>query len=182
MAVLDRRIQFDAYVEMLFSPAGKIQTNEILRLALEQSKYIDYLRQWEKSVGQQDLIILLFEEMKADPLPFMKGVASTLGIDEAFYEQYTFPVSNESFSIRSQIVHRWIRKMKRRIPVALRRFATAVKTSYYHLNTFKENKTLTEAERSALDKLDQYFIPFNEELERAYRLNLKYWCPRSSAL
>ena len=179
-AVLDRRIQFDAYVSMLFSSVGSIQTNEILRLALEHSKYINYLRRWEKSVGKQNLIILLFEEMKADPLPFMRNVASMLGINDAFYEIYTFPVSNETFLVRSQFIHRWIRRTKRKIPAAVKRLAGTVRRSYYHLNTLKENKMLTDTELSALDELDRYFIPYNQELERAYHLNLKYWSPKAS--
>ena len=74
--------------------------------ALCQGRYSTYLERYFEVFGASSIQILFYEELRRDPFSFMVEICRSVGIDETYFQGYTFEVANKSPLVRSQWLHR----------------------------------------------------------------------------
>ncbi|MFB6258372.1 MAG: sulfotransferase [Flavobacteriales bacterium] len=131
---------------------------------VEQSRYSKYLGQWKEDIGEDQLKVYLFEEMKTDPQGFMKGLSKDIGIDPSFYETYDPAQRNTSKKVRSKWLHRLGERIQPLIPTKVQEKLLPL---YLKLNTgslppvsekeLKEKERLREKFEEELKELKELF-------------------------
>jgi hypothetical protein len=72
---------------------------------LEQGRYSIYIKRYYDVLNSNDIKIVFYEDLKSRPLEFMYEICKFIDIDNEFYTNYKFYVSNKSLTMRSNKVH-----------------------------------------------------------------------------
>ena len=94
---------FAQFIVMLRQQDPKLPPG--LRYSIPFSDYDRYIRRFESSLGRDRILILLFEDLIADPEMFMSTFANRIGIDDSHYSGYRPQRTNESVAFRNQGLH-----------------------------------------------------------------------------
>jgi hypothetical protein len=180
LANVKRDVSFARFVELLKKETGNEAFGElagasayVLGNDIRYSRYVEYLAFWVERFGRERVHILLFEDMKADPPAFMQDLARRFRVDPAFYDDYDFPLRNETFKVRYQKLHRGARKLNELVPtVGLK---GALKRVYLKAQAGKSNGHKTPEDMRALAQLEREFRPFNQRLADEFGLDLSAW-------
>ena len=143
----------------------------VLDNLLVHSRYYDYLARWAERFPPNRINILIFEQMIAEPRATLRSLASDLGIDPDFYNQFDFPKENRTLTIKNSWIHRNIRKVYPYLPASPLR--SALKSFYLKAQT--KNTSPPTPEPESMRRLDDYFVPYNRQLAQAFDLNLDCW-------
>ena len=147
------RMSFDDYVA-LQKETGDSFPNRYPRQAfgaLRQGRYSTYLQRYFEVFGRSSVQVLFYEELRRDPFSFMVKICRSLGIDETYFQGYTFKVVNKGVKVRSQWLFRAYMEANlklngpaRRTPKplrrVLRRIQRGVHAAYGKLNVTKERR------------------------------------------
>jgi hypothetical protein len=102
------RMTFDDYVA-LQKEIGDSFPNRYPRQAfgaLRQGRYSTYLERYFEVFGALSIQVLFYEELRRDPFSFMVKICRSVGIDETYFQGYTFKVANKGWHVRSQWLNR----------------------------------------------------------------------------
>lgn len=100
--MIDPKITADEYVQrQLDCEAPRIQC----WLAVEQGRYAHYLNEWFAHFRSEDIKLIFFEELTADPLQQMKSLAEFIGIHPEYYNGFDFKLYNQTVSVRFPKLH-----------------------------------------------------------------------------
>ena len=145
--------------------------NTLARDALRNAVYADWLRPWRDALGPGRMRVMLFEDLLRDKRAFMAGVAGWCGLDPAFYDDYAFPASNESYAVVNRRLQAVNIALRGRLPKGpLYRAARAV---YRRINT--RRPVADEGDAGAMAALRAEFAPANAVLAREFGLDLSAW-------
>jgi len=117
--------------------------------ALREGRYSTYLGRYFEVFGASSIQVLFYEELRRDPFSFMVKICRSVGIDETYFQGYTFKVVNKSPQVRSQWLHKayfeanlMLNGPARRTPKPLRqllrRIQRGVHAAYEKLNFTRE--------------------------------------------
>jgi Sulfotransferase domain len=147
------RMTFDDYVALQKEIGDSFQNRYPHQAfgALRQGRYSTYLERYFEVFGASSIQVLFYEELRRDPFSFMVKICRSVGIDETYFQGYTFKVANKGWQVRSQRLHRAYyeanRKLggpARRTPKPLRRLLRqiqrGVQAAYGKLNVTTEKK------------------------------------------
>lgn len=123
----------------------------MMRDAIDHCRYATHLRDWIDALGRDRVRVLVFEDLVRRPHAALADLCDWLDLPAGVYDGYTFPAANESYRVRSRLVHRVVRRVKLRLPDRLRRRA---KSCYINLNTRVGKEAVTEADRAALARIE----------------------------
>lgn len=130
--------------------------------------YIQYIRRYLELFPPENLLVLLFEDLRSDPQAFYRRIFSFLNVDESF----TTPLMTESFNpaaVWQNPVYRWYFKKASRarlLPARLRRLA------YWGQRTpWKYPPMPAELRR----KLVEFYRPWNAQLGQFLGRDLLGW-------
>ena len=144
----------------------------VLLRDLEYSDYHRWLEPWHRGLGDR-LRLLVFERLSAEPKT-VTTLASELGLDPTFYDDYDFPRLNRTFRARSPWLHRWARALRPRVP---RHPATLALYRFYL--RFQKRRRAPEPRPAEdlewLARLDQRFLEANQRLAETFDLDLDPW-------
>lgn len=180
ISILPLKMKFKEFVEEIQKqgpngePGGVLSNRHIVAHSIQHSKYADYLKLWFQRLDPKRISIWRFEDIVNDPHSFMKKFATHIGVEKSFYNDFSFPISNESFSVINQEFNRVLRFMRPLVPSIFqgsqsrRIYRAIVKRSDSTLSC-KENFTPT------LEKLDKFFEFDNERLETLTGLDFSSW-------
>ena len=73
--------------------------------AQEQGRYAYYIQKFLEYFPKPQVHVLFFEELKNDPAKALKEIANVSGIDPSFYDEYEFPVVNETQNLKNPGLH-----------------------------------------------------------------------------
>ncbi|MGF1455466.1 MAG: sulfotransferase domain-containing protein [Alphaproteobacteria bacterium] len=154
VGVLPPNITFAEFVsEMEKGPASDvIGKHPMMCNGLQHSRYAEYLRDWMTAMGRDRLAVLIFEELIADPRSNLIRLANMLGIDPGFYDRYTFPKENESYSVSNRPAHRLARRMKGTVPSFVRK---SLKPAYLLINTKRSKPAKTSDDLATMAYVDE---------------------------
>jgi hypothetical protein len=183
LANLRRDISFSEFVRLVRLDSGGAIIKEyagesayVLSNDLKYSRYVEYVSLWRERVGSERVEVMLFEEMKENPLAFMKKLAARLGIDSSFYDDYGFPVRNETLSLKYLPLHRRVRKLNGLLPQGgLKSLLKGVYLKAQAVRSGRAPSGKTREDREALAELEQEFRPFNQRLANEFGLDLSAW-------
>ena len=159
---LPETLSFDAYVELLFSPAE--QEEQYLQ-TLQQGCYTIYLEPYFNRFGPERIHILFYEELAAQPSNVMADLCDFAVIDANFYHDYAFKVTNRSENMRNSELHRKYRDFRFRlrqwthnkpiIHTPLRTIRKTIEPLYLRLNT-QPNQKIQISEETQHRLIDYY--------------------------
>jgi len=181
LANIDKNLSFFQFVHAITSDSAELLRdkffgvgNDVLPLkAIKYSQYIDYIPAWVSRFGMEHVHIFLFENMKKDPRTFMKELSQSIGIEPDVYQNYNFQPENESFSIKNHLLHRYATRVEQMIPQG--KFKEFSKRLYLDLQTDTRRVQITPEDRAALLVLDDYFMPFNQQLACDFNIDISTW-------
>lgn len=110
---LDHAVSFEAWIRQQLSDPRPVDQRPYRLQAVEHCRYSVYVEEFLRVLGRERVLILWFDELKRDPLAVMQRVCSFIGINPAVYEDYTFPMQNESMRIRRPRAFSAYRKLHR---------------------------------------------------------------------
>ena len=171
MSVIDSQMTFNEFVEAIDSQAGIVGSNTVLSKAIDHSSYVDYLVRWRDTVGSENIAVYLFEDLVRDPCETMKQVAGFLGIDASFYDVFDFTVSNRSFNVRWQWLHKMKKNMSRTLPKG--RYRNLISRLYRRLNL---TASVSRGDEEAmLASLHARLEHANRRLADEFRIDVSAW-------
>lgn len=181
LGAIHRELTFATYVEWLL--AGEIERARpyyrsassywIAARELELSRYVEWLDKWQKAVGSDRLEVMLFDGLKVEPRQIVGRIAERLKIDVGFYEDYDFTTRNQTVTIRNQRLHLLARIVGSRLPASL--IKRSMKDAYYGLQLNSAPSGVQSDDQNALQRLDEYFQPWNRALAERFKLDLSVW-------
>lgn len=74
--------------------------------ALSHGRYSLYLKPFLDLFGRSMIHVAFYEELRRDPRAFMCSICQWAGIDETYFQDYSFEVKNKGFKARSPWIHR----------------------------------------------------------------------------
>ena len=102
-------ISFRDFVASIHRDTALLSRKPILRRAIEQSQYVDYLKGWVSAIGRDNIHVIVFEDIVRQPLSWMRILSDSMGIDPLFYVGFDFVAHNKTASMKSKMLNR-IRK------------------------------------------------------------------------
>ncbi|MDE0327054.1 MAG: sulfotransferase [Candidatus Poribacteria bacterium] len=165
---LPQTLNFDAYIELLFSSVDCHRENEEQHLqTLQQGCYTIYLERYFKQFDPACIHVLFYEELAAQPLNTMTELCNFADIDADFYSDYAFEVTNRSQKMRNSELHRKYRDFRFRlrqwthnkpiVHIPLRTIRRTIEPLYLRLNTQTDEKTQMSEETR--HRLINYYKP-----------------------
>lgn len=115
LALLDRRLTFREFVNRLETDENSVPAQGHARQIISNSRYGNYLGEWQRRWPKSRLHILLFEDLANDAPAFTRELALTLGIHTSFYDTYDFPIKNATVAVRNRRLHVARRRFEQRI-------------------------------------------------------------------
>jgi len=181
LANLDKDLSFSQFVHALTSGSAELLRDKFFGIgadvlplkAVKYSQYIDYIPSWISRFGREHTHIFLFENMKKDSRTFMRELSQRIDIDPDVYQNYGFHPTNESFNVKNHLLHRYARKVEQMIPQG--KFKEFSKRLYLNLQTDTRRVQITSEDRAALLALDDYFMPFNQQLACDFNVDISVW-------
>ena len=144
----------------------------VLSRDVKYGQYIDYLRSWRESVGKEQLVVVSFAEMIADPKTTCRRLVSAVGVDPEFYDDFEFEARNETYTVSSRLLHSLARSIGKRVPEGwLKRLAKRA----YMAGATMEQRTKSNEEEQALKRLGEYYAPYNERLAEEFDIDVSAW-------
>lgn len=119
----------------------------------DRGKYVKQLRRFEEYFPKDQILILLQDDLKKHPNEVLKQVYSFLGVDENFSN---YDLSKEHNSGKQPHSLR-LQQLSSKMPVKILRDL---------INKFNLRNGYTPLNYKMRDKLDDYFRPYNQELEQ----------------
>jgi len=178
-ANLNRNLSFSDFIKMAKKNLdGTKYENDFSHQTIEISKYVNYITKWIKKFGNENIHVFLFENLKADPVNFMKDVSDRIGIDKEFWNQYSFPRMNETCQIRNYTIHDFVVKRLKKFYLGIYPFSPKIcdflRSNYYRLNA-KKSSSKSENDRKVLAELDEEFSSCNDALGKTLNIDLSVW-------
>lgn len=144
----------------------------VLSRDIEYGQYIDYLLSWQESVGEERLVVVSFAEMIEDPKTTCWQLASAVGVNPEFYDDFEFEARNETYTVSSRLLHSIARSIGKRVPEGwLKRLGKLA----YMAGATTEQRTKSNEEEKALKQLGEYYAPYNERLSEEFDIDVSAW-------
>jgi hypothetical protein len=165
----------DLAIEADRKPADALDeaTNQVV-MRLQAGRYGPLLRQYLSVFPAERCHITFFDDFAASPLDAVRSVGTFLGIDTAWYDNYSFSVENKTRAYRLRWLHKLAFNTNRRLEPVLNRVPgarRAIRGAYNLLN--EQGPAICPIETAVLDRLSRYYEPYNSEL---FRL-MEEWFP-----
>ena len=169
---IPRTLTFRDFVAALERRTAAFNGNELAADALENADYLAHLRRWKAACGAERMHVVLFEDMVRDKCGFMRAMASRMGIDPAFYDDYAFPAENVSYAVRSGVLQDVNIRVRALVPQG--RMYRALRRLYRAMNTAPApSRQVCDAETE--QKLSRRYASMLDDLEREFDLDLTSW-------
>lgn len=107
------------YVERQLRPGGDPPPRQQAWMALEQGRYLHYLRPWFERFGAEGVFLLDYRGLVEEPTEALIAICDWLGIDGGLYRDFDFRVYNRTVGVRSPRLHELYQGGKRRLRRAL---------------------------------------------------------------
>ena len=164
---LPQTLSFDVYVELLFAADSRKEKTEQHLQTLQQGCYTIYLERYFNRFDPNNIHILFYEELAAQPADTMAKLCNFAGIDANFYSDYGFKVTNQTQQMRNSELHRKYRDFRFRlrqwthnkplVHIPLRTIRRTIEPLYLRLNAQTDEKTLMSEETR--HRLSDYYKP-----------------------
>ena len=179
LASLDSNLTFEQVTDLLLDETGTL-VQELdyppdsffyvwLNDQLANNCYYNFIAPWAEQFPQEKIHIILFEEMIANPQATLIKLTKSLGIESDFYQNFYFETRTKTIAIKNKLVHKLLLKLAPYLGTS--RIRGFLKSLYFRLNASAPKS----AQSQSLERLDDYFRPYNQQLAKAFNLDLDLW-------
>jgi hypothetical protein len=139
---------------------------------LDHGHYARYLEPWLASFGRDRIRVVLFEAVMENPKQAMRELATWLGIDPQFYEDFDFAIRNETVAIKRKMLHQLGLRIQPWVPHWMQEKLLPL---YLKINAGKRPQATAE-ERRLTEQLKHSYQSSNQELSKLFpELDLSPW-------
>lgn len=179
LGLIDSELTFERATDIVLDQTGSLlkeldypqnsATCRWLGVQLSKGRYYDFIAPWIELFPKEKIHIILFEEMIANPQSTMIRLAEKLDINTDFYREFHFESRTKTMAIKNRFTHNLLLKLA---PY----FGTSKTRSFLKSLYFKFNTSPPKPAKSvSLERLDDYFRPYNQQLAEAFNINLDLW-------
>lgn len=173
IGIIPAKLSFECFVDNLLNNDGDMfKQRPILRNAIKHGMYSEFLDRWIETFSPDNILILLFEDLVANPRYFMKSLCRYLDIKSSIYNDYTFEKKNPTHSIRYTRLQR-IRNELTPLKVG-RLLGNFVKILYEQINIVGPIQK-TPDDIKIIQDLKYYYVHHNERLQEITNLDISIW-------
>lgn len=169
--LLNSNVSFEKYInDQLENSTDRSQHY----LALEQGKYINYLRKYYGVISKENIHVIIYEDLIQNPRNVIMKLCAMLDIDSTIYDNYQFDVFNPTVNIKNKTAHKVFLRSKRLIRKSLRNvpfnFLTNLKSKSKPLQNYYLKKNTEELNQIKVSEnvqsiLNNYYSQSNKQLE-----------------
>ncbi len=140
---------------------------------LSTGNYINYLKEYWKVFGKENVSILFFEDLKNTPNNFYKELCNEIDVDENFFNAFEFKHSNKSIKVKSKLINGIYIKVRKLVIGNLlkikggEKYVKVLKEKllpYYKKMNTQKIETKAAPENKVINQLIEYYKPFVQEL------------------
>lgn len=134
-------------------------------LMLQHGKYAENLNRYIKAFGKNNVKILSFDSLSADPRSFMFDISDFIGIDRYFFDGYEFTRVNVSQTAKLKLVHAMALRFNKTFEPILRKYPMIkdfLKRSYQKTNIKRTG--YENMKKAEMQMLSEYYKPSLIEL------------------
>ena len=164
---------FSEFVGLSREQSPRLAHHELLQNAVHNAKYVIHIDRWIAQGCQDRVGVYLFEDLVRDSASFVKRVCRDWGLDPAFYDDYDFASSNETYEVRSHALHRVIVAIRQRLPAGA--VYDAMRNIYRRFNTTSGGGEKSANDQATLNELRIEFGEYNRALAQRFDLDLSAW-------
>ncbi len=129
------------------------------------SKYNLYIKKWMNKLGKKHIYTVIFENMIKRPKKVLDSITSKIGIEDSFYNDYSFDHVNSSYIPKSRTIHEVFQAIGSFIPRGIVR--TKIKRYYASMvSQNKANLQWSEIDDKVFKELQKYFAKYNRRLSK----------------
>ena len=174
---IPHRMGFRDFVQASLAEADLFKDNELVRFAIRNARYVDFLVKWRDACGADRVHVLVFEDAFRDPRSTMKRLATLLGLTADFYDTYDFPRENESYAPRSRSLQKVNLAVRSMVPKG--GMYNALRAAYRKINT-RPRSSGDWSDDACEAALGELFAISNQRLESLFGLDLGAWASLQS--
>lgn len=97
-------VTFTEFIEMAERQDAGLSHNELLGDALTNVRYVDHLERWQGRVEADRIFVMTMDALAIDRDTAMAQISEWLGIDVAFYRDYSFTRENETYRVQNHML------------------------------------------------------------------------------
>lgn len=167
----DRTISFDEYVEKSFEYSNnktnsvQSQSNQLHFAALQYGRYVKYINEYLQIFPREQIKIMFYENLKANPKIFMCQLCDFMGIDAHLYDNYEFVKTNVTFDSKIKSIHKvalYINKISEPYLLKNQSIKNKITNVYKYFN--KNNSYKIPMSEFTKLRLQRYYEKSNREL------------------
>ncbi|MBU0732187.1 sulfotransferase domain-containing protein [Patescibacteria group bacterium] len=171
--------KFDSHHDLKdFDDLIKADTNQIL----EDSLYAKRLKYYYELFGREKIKVLIYEDIKNDPVAFQQSIFKFLGVNDNFVppsaEQVINPTNVKTSRIY-KVFHFGVIDRIKKGPFGMRLYRSAyARKMYYNIiekPVAKMSKSLPDIKPETREHLNQYYKDDIEQMEKLIGRNLDCW-------
>lgn len=178
---VDPALTFNRYIEILLDEDPSTldryyhsdSSLHIAKRELELSKYTVWLERWEECLGTERVHPVLFERFVEDNYHIVTQICQVLGVDPSFYAERSVSSENETTLVRSPTLQRLAYEIGTRIPDGWPK--RTMKSLYEWIQVRNTSSSEASETDRGIERLREYFKPWNERLAEHSGLNLSAW-------
>lgn len=113
--LVNETVSFEDYVNTQLE--NEIITPDVPQHArvVDQSHYAKYLKKYEAEFSKDNILLLIYEELKSKPAEVMHAICRFADIDSSFYAAYQFEILNTTHVVKNARLHENYRGLKRNL-------------------------------------------------------------------
>jgi len=181
LAHFKKEVNFSEYVEALLEGKNTLiqswlrtkGSQYVLAKELEISTYYQHIQRWEKVVGKGRLYLLTFKELIEQPEEQLSDIINWLALEQYDFALETENDQNTSYKVKSSWIHYQVSQLAKFLPKS--KLYESLKQLYFNSSQTTGKTQKSESDIKAIQKLNQYFKPHNQELENLTELDIKDW-------
>lgn len=181
LARMDSTLSFGQYVNWILCGKGErvadyvndVRSAYVLARDLEYSVYVKHLLPWRKAVGAERLTVVTFQALTSDSKTICRRLALQLRVDEGFYDDWNFEQRNATYRPALRYLQALARTVNQKIPDGpVKQIAKQI---YKKVATIPGAPDRTEEDEHALERLREYYTPYNRRLANEFDVDVAEW-------
>jgi hypothetical protein len=168
---IDKDETFSSFVNECFKRHPEPVEDNVYHRGIREGQYIDYLPTWVEHY-RDDLKIIYFEELVANPESVMVDLAAWLGLEDSFFKNKAYTNENKTIYVKNKVFHTAALFVNNKMETFWRRNKVVkqkLRDLYYVFN--KKPNQGKQVDVQEIEKLKQFYKPSNAKLAKYLRAN-----------
>jgi hypothetical protein len=162
---------FPSFVNECFKRNAEPVEDNVYHRGIREGQYIDYLPPWVEHYGN-DLKIIYFEDLVANPESVMLDLAGWLGLDDSFFKNKVYTNENKTIYVKNKVLHTAALFVNHKMETFWRRnkmVKQRLRDFYYIFN--KKSNQGKQVDAQEIDRVKRFYEPSNAALAKYLRAN-----------